>query len=168
MVPIPELKAHAQALPYLGYLLGDTHMTALIAREGVAAIRVPSAERFALHKLMVSQLRTTRDAKANRDLSQAAILLPVLAERHPGVRFVIDHLALVRDAKDEAAFGDLADLVAVARHPNVAAKASARPTLSTQRRQNLSKLIATFSVEAPIMYSTSSGCGASLSRVSPC
>jgi predicted TIM-barrel fold metal-dependent hydrolase len=45
-----------------------------------------------------------------------------LAERHPGMRFVIDHLALVRDAKDEAAFGDLADLLAVARHPNVAAK----------------------------------------------
>jgi hypothetical protein len=84
VVPIPELKAHAQALPYLGYLLGDTHVTALIAREGVAAIRVPSAERFALHKLMVSQLRTTRDAKADRDLSQAAILLAVLADRHPG------------------------------------------------------------------------------------
>jgi hypothetical protein len=84
VVPIPELNAHAQALPYLGYLLGDTHVTALIAREGVAAIRVPSAERFALHKLMVSQLRTTRDAKADRDLSQAAILLAVLADRHPG------------------------------------------------------------------------------------
>src|ERR1700687_6230235 len=84
VVPIPELKAHAQALPYLGYLLGDTDMTALIAREGVAAIRLPSAERFALHKLVVSQLRTARDAKADRDLSQAAILLAVLADRHPG------------------------------------------------------------------------------------
>jgi hypothetical protein len=68
----------------LGYLLGDTAMTALISREGVAAIRVPSAERFALHKLMVSQLRMTRDAKADRDLAQAAVLLAVLAERHPG------------------------------------------------------------------------------------
>ncbi len=55
-----------------------------------------------------------------------------LAERHPGVRFVIDHLALVRDAKDEAAFGDLADLVALARHPNVAAKASALPRYSSE------------------------------------
>ena len=84
VVPVPELKAHAQGLPYLSYLLGDTQMTALIAREGVAAIRVPSAERFALHKLMVSQLRTARDAKAGRDLSQAAILLAVLADKHPG------------------------------------------------------------------------------------
>ena len=41
-----------------------------------------------------------------------------LAGRHPGVRFVIDHLALARDAHDEAAFGDIANLVALARHPN--------------------------------------------------
>jgi L-fuconolactonase len=62
-------------------------------------------------------------------------LLPELgriAERHPGIRFVIDHLALVRHAKDEAAFGDLAALVAVAKHPNVAAKASALPRYSSE------------------------------------
>ncbi len=55
-----------------------------------------------------------------------------LAARQPGVRFVIDHLALVRDAKDEAAFGDIADLLAVAKHPNVAAKASALPRYSSE------------------------------------
>jgi L-fuconolactonase len=55
-----------------------------------------------------------------------------LAERHPGVRFVIDHLALVRDAKDEAAFGDLTHLLALAKHPNVAAKASALPRYSSE------------------------------------
>jgi predicted TIM-barrel fold metal-dependent hydrolase len=55
-----------------------------------------------------------------------------LAERHPGVRFVIDHLALVRDAKDEAAFGNIANLVALARYSNVAAKASALPRYSSE------------------------------------
>lgn len=55
-----------------------------------------------------------------------------LAERHPGMRFVIDHLALVRDAKDDAAFGDIEDLVALAKHPNVAAKASALPRYSSE------------------------------------
>ncbi|HWD57091.1 MAG TPA: amidohydrolase family protein [Stellaceae bacterium] len=62
-------------------------------------------------------------------------LLPELgriAERHPGMRFVIDHLALVRDAKDEAAFGELPALLAVARLPNVAAKASALPRYSSE------------------------------------
>jgi Amidohydrolase len=38
----------------------------------------------------------------------------------------------VRHAKDEAAFGDLAALVAVAKHPNVAAKASALPRYSSE------------------------------------
>jgi predicted TIM-barrel fold metal-dependent hydrolase len=55
-----------------------------------------------------------------------------LAERHPGMRFVIDHLALVRDAKDEAAFGDLANLLSLANLPNVAAKASALPRYSSE------------------------------------
>jgi predicted TIM-barrel fold metal-dependent hydrolase len=55
-----------------------------------------------------------------------------LAERHPGARFVIDHLALVRDGKDEAAFGDLANLLALAKHPNIAAKASALPRYSSE------------------------------------
>lgn len=55
-----------------------------------------------------------------------------LAQRHPDVRFVIDHLALMRDGKDEAAFGDIANLVALARHPNIAAKASALPRYSSE------------------------------------
>ena len=62
-------------------------------------------------------------------------LLPELgriAERHPGMRFVIDHLALVRDAKDEAAFADIAQLLALAKFPNVAAKASALPRYSSE------------------------------------
>jgi L-fuconolactonase len=62
-------------------------------------------------------------------------LLPELgriAARHPGMRFVIDHLALVRDAKDAAAFGDLDNLLALAKQHNVAAKASALPRYSSE------------------------------------
>lgn len=62
-------------------------------------------------------------------------LLPevgMLAARHPGMRFVIDHLALVRDGKDEAAFADIANLLALAKLPNVAAKASALPRYSSE------------------------------------
>lgn len=50
-----------------------------------------------------------------------------IAEHHPGIRFVIDHLALRRDAKDAAAFADLPQLLALAGRPNVAVKASALP-----------------------------------------
>jgi predicted TIM-barrel fold metal-dependent hydrolase len=62
-------------------------------------------------------------------------LLPAvdrIAERHPGLRLVIDHLALTRDAKDEAAFADLPQLLALAERPNVAAKASALPCYSSE------------------------------------
>ncbi len=55
-----------------------------------------------------------------------------IAERHPGVRLVIDHLALSMTQKDDAAFADLPDLLALARYPNVAVKASALPSYSTE------------------------------------
>ncbi|HEX8009621.1 MAG TPA: GSU2403 family nucleotidyltransferase fold protein [Casimicrobiaceae bacterium] len=84
IVPVPEVGAHAQGLPYLDYLLDEAQRAALLAREGVAAVRVPTAERFALHKLLVSQLRRGRDARSDRDLQQAAVLLAVLADKHPG------------------------------------------------------------------------------------
>lgn len=79
----PELKAHATALPYLKYLLGETQETALLAREGCCMVRVPTPERFALHKLIVSQLRKG-GGKAVKDVSQASVLFAVLSDRHPG------------------------------------------------------------------------------------
>jgi hypothetical protein len=41
-------------------------------------------ERFALHKLIVSQLRIGRPAKSLKDLDQAAALIAALGENHPG------------------------------------------------------------------------------------
>jgi predicted TIM-barrel fold metal-dependent hydrolase len=55
-----------------------------------------------------------------------------IAEQHPGCRLVIDHLALPSGAKDDAAFADLPALVRLARHPNVAVKASALPCYSSE------------------------------------
>jgi L-fuconolactonase len=49
-----------------------------------------------------------------------------LAERHPGLKLVLDHMEL-RRTKDAAAFVDMPDLVRIARHPNVGVKASALP-----------------------------------------
>jgi predicted TIM-barrel fold metal-dependent hydrolase len=54
-----------------------------------------------------------------------------IARLHPGLRLVIDHLAL-RRAKDNAAFDDLPRLLRLARLPNVAVKASALPAYSSQ------------------------------------
>jgi predicted TIM-barrel fold metal-dependent hydrolase len=55
-----------------------------------------------------------------------------IAERHPGLRLVIDHLALGVDRRGAAAFEDLPLLLALARLPNVTVKASALPCYSTE------------------------------------
>jgi len=84
LAPVPELQAHATTLPYLAYLLGLTQLSTLIASEGVCPVRVPVAERFAIHKMMVSQLRTNREAKSDKDLYQAAVLVAALGDLYPG------------------------------------------------------------------------------------
>lgn len=84
VVPVPELKAHATGLPYLRYLLAESQMAMLMAREGCCPVRVPLPERFAIHKLIVSRLRTGRNAKSDKDVFQACVLCAALGESHPG------------------------------------------------------------------------------------
>lgn len=83
-IAVPELNAYATGLPYLEYLLAETQTGALIAREGCCTVRVPLPERLAVHKLIVSMLRSGREAKALKDREQAAVLLAALSELHPG------------------------------------------------------------------------------------
>ena len=54
-----------------------------------------------------------------------------IAERHPQLRLLIDHLGLVRSEQDAAAFGNLDALLALAKLPNVAIKATGAPGYST-------------------------------------
>ena len=64
----------------------------------------------------------------------ASGFLPVvgqIAERHPGVRLIVDHLGRTRGAQDEAGWANLSDLLALARHPNVAIKATGAPSYSS-------------------------------------
>jgi hypothetical protein len=84
VVAVPELQAHATGLPYLKYLLAQSQRAVVLAREGCCSVRVPTPERFALHKLIVSRLRASRGSKAEKDVFQAAVLIAVLGERHPG------------------------------------------------------------------------------------
>lgn len=84
VVSVPELRAHATGLPYLAYLLAESQTGIVIAREGCCAVRLPLPERFAIHKLVVSRLRTGHNAKAQKDLDQALVLLDVLATTHSG------------------------------------------------------------------------------------
>jgi hypothetical protein len=83
-IPVPELKAHAKGLPYLAYLLGASQEVPVLSSHGAVMVRVPSPERFAIHKLIVSQLRTKTSSKPEKDLRQAATLIEAVVERFPG------------------------------------------------------------------------------------
>jgi predicted TIM-barrel fold metal-dependent hydrolase len=55
-----------------------------------------------------------------------------IAARHPGLRLAIDHLGLSHPARREGTLlADLSELLALARLPNVAVKASALPAYAT-------------------------------------
>ena len=101
-VRVPELGAHAKGLPYLAYLLGTSQEIPMLSPHGVVMVRVPTPERLAVHKLIVSQLRNTASAKPEKDLRQAATLIEALAERFPNaVEEAVD--ALPRSAVRYAA-----------------------------------------------------------------
>jgi hypothetical protein len=85
-VRVPELRAHATALPFLGFLLAEQLDTVILARDRVIPLKVPRPERYCVHKLLVSQLRAkTGAAKDEKDLDQATLLAEVLEERFPGL-----------------------------------------------------------------------------------
>jgi predicted TIM-barrel fold metal-dependent hydrolase len=60
-------------------------------------------------------------------------LIGRVAERHPDLRLVVDHAGrAARGPKDAADWHDIADLLALARLPNVAVKVSSLPSFSTE------------------------------------
>ncbi|MEO8798238.1 MAG: GSU2403 family nucleotidyltransferase fold protein, partial [Polyangiaceae bacterium] len=80
---VPELRAHATALPYFGYLLEASLEGLALGKESVVPVRLPTPERMAWHKMLVSELRGPTREKRTKDLQQAAVLVAVLAEDAP-------------------------------------------------------------------------------------
>jgi hypothetical protein len=56
----------------------------VLSSHGSVMVRVPVPERYAIHKLIVSQLRHKTSSKPEKDLRQAAVLIEALVERYPG------------------------------------------------------------------------------------
>jgi predicted TIM-barrel fold metal-dependent hydrolase len=50
-----------------------------------------------------------------------------IAERHPGLKLIVDHMGALRGNKGDAAFVHMPKLLALARHPNIAVKATGGP-----------------------------------------
>jgi predicted TIM-barrel fold metal-dependent hydrolase len=55
-----------------------------------------------------------------------------IAERHPRLKLIVDHLGLKWQGKGKAAFDTLPDLLPLARFPNVAIKATGAPGYSAE------------------------------------
>jgi predicted TIM-barrel fold metal-dependent hydrolase len=64
----------------------------------------------------------------------AATYLPTvgeIAEQYPRLKLIIDHLGRPSGTKDEAAWANLPEMLALAKHPNVAIKATGAPSYSS-------------------------------------
>ncbi len=86
----PQLHVTLQPLPFMEFSLEGVEQAVLFCNEGAVLVNVPSAERYALHKLLVYGERSgSFRAKAAKDLLQSACLLS----------FLWDHR---RDALEEA------------------------------------------------------------------
>jgi predicted TIM-barrel fold metal-dependent hydrolase len=58
--------------------------------------------------------------------------LEKVAERHPGLKLIVDSLGIPMGTQDDAAFAHLPSLIDLAKYPNVALKAVGIPAYSTE------------------------------------
>jgi hypothetical protein len=79
---LPALQTDAQPLRFLDFLIHEPVPAALLHGPGVY-VHVPSPERYAVHKLIVSSRRHAGSAKSDKDLRQAESLLDVLLKKRP-------------------------------------------------------------------------------------
>jgi hypothetical protein len=81
---LPALGVSARSLQDLNYLIAEPIKAAALYRSGVV-IQIPRPERFAIHKLIVSDRR--RDGpdqiKSRKDRAQAAFLIRILSKDRP-------------------------------------------------------------------------------------
>ena len=81
---LPSLGVYAQSLHHLKYLIEDPIAAALTYRSGIL-VHIPRPERFAIHKLMITDRRLNGPStgKSQKDLMQAHLLIKILAEDRP-------------------------------------------------------------------------------------
>jgi hypothetical protein len=85
LTTLKALRGNAQVLRFLDFLLYREINAVALHGTGVP-VNVPAPERYALHKLIVSQMRietAASQAKSRKDLQQADALIRVLAEDRP-------------------------------------------------------------------------------------
>lgn len=87
LVMIPAFNAQFQALRFMEFSMEGVAQAAVFAKHGEPClVNVPDPARMAIHKLIVSGLRSgTFMTKANKDVSQSAALISFYLERSPAL-----------------------------------------------------------------------------------
>jgi predicted TIM-barrel fold metal-dependent hydrolase len=136
--------AHPKRFATLGWFAveapaDETLVDGLLARPGMLGLRLLIATPAAAQALLSNQLDWLWAMADNRELPVAFGMPPMLLERigaiaagHPRARFMIDHLAVSPFEKLPSAAAHFDTLLALARCPNVAVKATAVPSMSAQ------------------------------------
>jgi hypothetical protein len=78
--PLRAFQTDAEPLRFLDFLIADPEPAVVLHGAGVYVF-VPSPHRYAIHKLIVSRRRREGAAKREKDITQAATLLSILAEK---------------------------------------------------------------------------------------
>jgi hypothetical protein len=78
--PLPAFQTDAEPLRFLDFLIHDPEEAVVLHGTGVYVL-VPSPERYAVHKLIISRRRRAGAAKRDKDIQQSAALLDILVEK---------------------------------------------------------------------------------------
>jgi hypothetical protein len=81
IVAVPELKWHAQAVPFYGYLLDGSRDAAILAGGHCVPVQLPEVPRMIWYQLYSSTRRGRDVALAESDLVQAATLAALMVEQ---------------------------------------------------------------------------------------
>jgi len=79
---LPALQTDALPLRFLDFLIHDAQPAVVLHGSGVY-VQVPTPERFATHKLILSVRRPVATAKIDKDIQQAEVLVEALCEKRP-------------------------------------------------------------------------------------
>jgi hypothetical protein len=78
---LPAFQTDAQPLRFLDFLIHDP-IPAVVLHDAGVYVTVPTPERYAIHKLIVSR-RRREEGKRDKDLHQAGSLLELLSQKRP-------------------------------------------------------------------------------------
>jgi hypothetical protein len=79
---LPAFQTDAEPLRFLDFLIHEPEPAAILHNAGIYVL-VPSPQRYAIHKLIISRRRQEGSAKRDKDIQQSAALLEMLNDKRP-------------------------------------------------------------------------------------